>query len=280
MKIQSNRIQKTIYALRNYYSICQRELPWRKKTNNPYHVLVSEVMLQQTQVDRVIPKFKIFITTFPTIQTLANATPASILRVWSGLGYNRRALALGSAARCIVSEYNGKIPRDRNLLQKLPGIGTYTSGAICAFAYNKGEVFVETNIRTVVAHHIYPQHRCISEEMIHDAVCVMLSYAKKKRIQPNTFYSALMDYGAHLKETGISVAHRVAVSTKQKKFSGSVRQARGLIVRTLLEEPHGLSKKAFIKRVTHQKRTSALCALMKDGIVVCEGNTYTLTPTL
>jgi A/G-specific adenine glycosylase len=137
-----------------------REMPWRDNTD-PYFVLVSELMLQQTQVDRVILKFELFMTTFPTIKDLANASLAEVLTTWSGLGYNRRAKFLHEAAQKVVADFNGAIPDNYDALVTLPGIGPNTAGAILAYSFNQPVVFIETNVRTVYFHHFFEDQRLI-----------------------------------------------------------------------------------------------------------------------
>jgi A/G-specific adenine glycosylase len=136
-------------ALMNWFSEAARDLPWRR-TRDPYRIMVAEVMLQQTQVDRVLPKYEAFITHFPTLQALADASTAEVIRLWSGLGYNRRAVNLQRAAREIVERFDGVFPRDVAVLLTLPGIGPYTAGAIACFAFEQDVAFMDTNIRRVI----------------------------------------------------------------------------------------------------------------------------------
>jgi len=137
------------HALMNWFSKAARDLPWRH-TRDPYCIMVAEVMLQQTQVDRVLPKYEAFITRFPTLQALADAPTAEVIRLWSGLGYNRRAVNLQRAAREIVERFDGVFPRDVATLLMLPGIGPYTAGAIACFAFEQDVAFMDTNIRRVI----------------------------------------------------------------------------------------------------------------------------------
>lgn len=127
----------------------QRDLPWRR-TRNPYRILVSEVMLQQTQVDRVIPYYERFLERFPTVHHLAEAPVAEVIRLWAGLGYNRRAVNLQRAAKAVVEEYGGQFPQDVASLRKLPGVGDYTAGAIACFAFEQDVAFADTNMRRVL----------------------------------------------------------------------------------------------------------------------------------
>jgi A/G-specific adenine glycosylase len=126
----------------------RKELPWRQ-SYEPYQILVSEIMLQQTQVDRVIPKFHGFLRAFPTLSDLARAPVAEVIKQWQGLGYNRRGLNLQRSAQKILSDFNGEVPNTQEGLISLPGIGPYTAAAIQAFAFNQPSVVIETNIRAV-----------------------------------------------------------------------------------------------------------------------------------
>jgi A/G-specific adenine glycosylase len=132
-----------------WFAANARDLPWRR-TREPYRILVSEVMLQQTQVDRVVPYYEAFLDRFPTVRALAEAPTAEVIRLWSGLGYNRRAVNLQRTARYVVDERGGEFPRDAEGLRKLPGVGPYTAGAIAAFAYEEDAAFVDTNMRRVL----------------------------------------------------------------------------------------------------------------------------------
>ncbi len=136
-------------ALLNWYRANARDLPWRR-TRDPYRILVSEIMLQQTQVDRVIPKYHAFLETFPTFQALAEAPTAEVIRAWSGLGYNRRAVNLQRTAQAVVERFDGEMPHDLEQLRELPGIGPYTAGAIACFAFEQDVGFFDTNIRRVL----------------------------------------------------------------------------------------------------------------------------------
>ena len=140
-------------ALLGWYGRQGRRLPWRE-TTDPYHVLVSEFMLQQTQVDRVIPKYHAFLSAFPTLAALADAPTADVIRAWQGLGYNRRAVNLQAVARQVIAEHGGVIPADPAVLETLRGIGRYTAGAVACFGYRRDTAFLDTNIRRVI-HRVY-----------------------------------------------------------------------------------------------------------------------------
>lgn len=188
---KTNSIESFQDKVLGYYFANKRNLPWRN-TKDPYRILVSEVMLQQTKVRRVIPKYKAFLRKFPTPQALAQASLKDVLVLWQGLGYNRRAKMLHEAARCVVKEYNGKLPLDRETLETLPGVGPYTAGAICVFAYNQPTVIIETNIRSVYLHFFFKGKESVSDRDILRCIGESL-YVDN----PMEWYSALMDYGSN-----------------------------------------------------------------------------------
>jgi A/G-specific adenine glycosylase len=136
-------------ALLDWYGRHSRDLPWRR-TRDPYHILVSEIMLQQTQVDRVVPKYLAFLEQFPTLADLAAASAGDVIRAWAGLGYNRRALNLQRTAQAVLAEHGGQFPRTLDELQRLPGIGPYTAGAVACFAFERDVAFMDVNIRRVI----------------------------------------------------------------------------------------------------------------------------------
>ena len=148
-KIDDSTIESIRVGLMAWFAANRRDLPWRQ-TRDPYRILVSEVMLQQTQVDRVIPYYERWIDQFPTVEALAQAATSDVIRIWSGLGYNRRAIYLQKTARASVEEHGGSFPTRLEELLKLPGVGPYTAGAIAAFAFEQDVVFQDTNMRRVV----------------------------------------------------------------------------------------------------------------------------------
>ena len=255
------QFRKIVWA--HYKKHGRHDLPWRK-TRNVYHILVSEVMLQQTQVDRVIPFYKNFIKQFPTAKKLADAPLSDVLKVWQGLGYNRRAKMLRGAAEQLVDMPLSK--RRLNLvpeLEKLPGVGPYTASAIVAFAHNEEVVVIETNIRTVIIHHFFPNKKKVSDKEIEKILRQVLPKGRSRE-----WYSALMDYGAHLKCFGISYNSRMIRYAKQSKFSGSLREARGAILR---EFTRGVTSRAHLLELLGQKRRAqmkqALEALLAEGFI-------------
>jgi len=216
----------------SYYREHKRAaLPWRK-SKKPYCILVSEIMLQQTQVDRVIPKYQAFLKQFPTVQKLAAAPLSDVLILWQGLGYNRRAKLLHQCAQVVVHTHKGRFPRDFEALKALPGVGPYTAGAICAFAYNQAVPLIETNIRTVFIHHFFHDKTDVSDAALVRYIALTMDHKN-----PREWYWALMDYGSYLKKTVGNLNVKSKHYVKQSKFQGSDRQIRGAIVRALSEDP-------------------------------------------
>lgn len=248
-----------------------RDMPWRKDAR-AYYVLVSELMLQQTQVTRVIPKFEAFIAEFPDVATLAEAPLADVLRAWTGLGYNRRAKYLKAAAKQITLKYSGEMPNDYKKIKQLPGIGPATAGAIMAYAFNQPIVFIETNVRTVYFHYFFQP-----EEKVSDAQLMPLIEATIDREHPREFYWALMDYGTWLKQMkGKGVNGQSAHYKKQSKFSGSTREVRGQIV-CLLGGSDMTHLELQEKLPLDERLALALAGLIKDGLVVETGEILHLT---
>ncbi|HYF13278.1 MAG TPA: A/G-specific adenine glycosylase [Candidatus Paceibacterota bacterium] len=267
-------IHKLLRDMKGFYRVAGRkELPWRK-TRDPYHILVSEIMLQQTQVDRVIPYYKKFVDKFPDVETLAKAPLGQVLTCWSGLGYNRRAKFLHEAAKAIVKN-GGVFPKDAQSIEALPGVGHYTARAIAAFAFNKPEAFVETNIRTVFIHCCIRGRRKL-DALIADAEILPLvaEALTLSRMKPRDFYSALMDYGAHLKRKGIRLNTRSRHYTKQSKFKGSERELRGMILRTLLEKPATLDE--IVKKVMRRQSevVKVVADLSSEGLIEIENHRF------
>lgn len=204
-------------VLSHYKKHARNHLPWRK-THDPYKILVSEMMLQQTQVDRVIPKYEAFIARFPTAKKLASATLAEVLLLWQGLGYNRRAKYLWEAAK----------QWGETELEELPGVGPYTANAVRVFAYNEPRVLIETNIRAVYIHFLFPNRALVRDSELLPHIRV------PKGVEPREWYAALMDYGSYLKKTVPNPSRKSRHHVRQKKFVGSDRQIRGAILRAHL----------------------------------------------
>lgn len=206
-----------------------REMPWRSDTT-PYFILLSEIMLQQTQVPRVMQKFAEFIEAFPTLEDLAHADFQEVLAHWSGLGYNRRARFLHQTAQKIVD--NGSFPTDEAFLRSCPGIGENTAASILVYAFNQPLIFLETNVRTVLIYtFLHNQTEKIDESVLHDLAKQSL-YAEN----PRQWYWALMDYGTYLKKTEGNFNKMSKKHTTQSKFEGSFRQKRAAVLRCLLQK--------------------------------------------
>ena len=253
------RFQKIVYR---HYASSGRLLPWRE-TRDPYKILISEVMLQQTQVARVIEKYKEFTAIFPTIEILAQARVSKIMKVWQGLGYNRRVLLLKKMAKTVNSKYQGRIPHQRDVLKTLPGIGEATASAVCAFAFNTATVLLETNIRSVFIHHFFPGRR-----KVHDREIFPLITQTLDKRNPRRWYSALMDYGVALKEKYPNPSRRSHHYRKQSRFQGSNREIRGKILKILVNK-NKISGAWLLKSIgTDTQRTKRILRdLEREGLI-------------
>jgi A/G-specific adenine glycosylase len=265
---QIRSFRKKIYT---YYDAHGRDLPWRRRVT-PYHVLVSEIMLQQTQVDRVLGKYREFLTAFPNFKSLAGASLRKLLSAWSGMGYNRRALALKALAQKVLAEHRGRLPLEKEKLLMLPGIGQYTAGAVLAFAFNQPVVFMDTNIRRVFIHEFFRDRTTIRDEEI-----LPLVEKTVDRANPGKWYNALMDYGTMLKQESGNPNRRSAHYTRQRPFENSNRQVRGMILKVLVKESPlsgpQIARKAGIEP---ERVKQNLLQLEKEGFIHKRGNSYSL----
>ena len=210
-----------------------RDLPWRR-TRDPYEIWISEVMLQQTQTARVDGRWQRWLQRFPTVSALAAAEPAEVLEEWQGMGYNRRALALLRAAQAIA-EGGGALPSDARALEALPGIGPATAAGIRAFAFDLPGVYLETNVRAVFLHELFPREEGVSDrELVPLVRATCPADASDPDDDPRTWYYALLDYGAYLKRTVPNPSRRSSGHARQSRFEGSHRQKRAELVRILL----------------------------------------------
>lgn len=237
----------------------------------PYFVLVSEMMLQQTQVPRVLPKFVQFIERFPTVQALAEAPLADVLAQWNGLGYNRRAKYLWQAAQKVMSEFGGAVPTTSGQLVTLPGVGPNTAGAILAYAYDKPVIFIETNIRTVIIHEFFAD----TDHKISDTDIATILQKALPAKNPREWYWALMDYGTHLKATAGGQLHRVQAYKKQSKFKGSRRQIRGQVLKFLIDGAHTSAELAAL--ITDTRLSDVLATLSQEGLITYKNKHWHLT---
>ncbi len=262
----------------DFYHFHKRHFPWRN-IQNPYFILVSEIMLQQTQTSRVTEKYKEFIKVFPTIQSLASASNEEVLRQWQGLGYNRRGLFLKKTAEKITTTYNGTIPDDIEILTTFPGIGYNTACAIVAFAFNKPVVFIETNIRTVFIHHFFADKNSINDKDILPLVTRALhtNVSTQTTITPQDWYYSLMDYGVYIKKHFKNPSRKSNSYSKQSKFEGSKRQVRGEIIRLLLQRGT-ISKNELLSLINREEfeTVEILASLQKEGMITCKNQVYTI----
>ncbi|OGL78248.1 hypothetical protein A3J43_03275 [Candidatus Uhrbacteria bacterium RIFCSPHIGHO2_12_FULL_54_23] len=249
---------------------------WRK-TRDPYKILVSEIMLQQTQVKRVEKFYPKFIGAFPNFRALARAPLKSVLKIWQGMGYNRRAMALKKIAQKIDTEYHGKLPDDIETLKLLPGIGEATASAVIAYAFNRPVAFVETNIRRVFIFYFFTEKHTPSSRLplsrgrsIRDQEILKLVAQTLDRKNPRAWYWALMDYGVMLaareKENPNT---RSARYRKQSRFEGSRRQMRGMVLRLLLAQ--GSATRRELKEFQN-----ALPGLLREGFIKKAKGAYRL----
>jgi A/G-specific adenine glycosylase len=262
--------EKFIKGIYSFYEKHGRgNLPWRK-TTDPYKIWLSEIMLQQTQVDRVVPKYEAFLKVFPTVTKLAKATNSEVLGLWSGLGYNRRALLGLRTAQAVVDTHKGVFPRTMAGLDALPGIGPYIAGAIMAFAYNQPEVLIETNIRTVYIHFYFPK-----KKVVDDAEILPIIERTLDTKNPREWYWALMDYGSDLKKKIPNPSRKSKHHTVQTTFKGSVREIRGDILRTLLSKKKATAK-SLQKNFDTEKFERAIQGLLKEKIIQKKGKKFIL----
>jgi A/G-specific adenine glycosylase len=290
--LRVERVRQLQEAVWEYYRQHGRDLPWRRPepdgSFDPYKILVSEVMLQQTQVTRVVPKYQAFLERFPNIRSLAAASVGDVIKAWNGLGYNRRAKYLWQAAQAI----RGPFPLSLEELVKLPGIGKNTAGAILVYAYNQPLAFIETNIRTVYIHHFFADDTAVDDKEL--LPLVEQTLPKKGKEQPETrihsapgakrktvglshyreWYWALMDYGAYLKQTVGNLNRHSKHYVKQTPFEGSLRQVRGAVLRALAASPMTLSELQAI--VPDSRLGKVLDALAAEGMIHRQGDHLSL----
>lgn len=282
-------------ALLAWFALNRRDLPWRM-TRDPYRILVSEVMLQQTQVDRVIPYYERWLDAFPTIDDLAQAPTSTVIRLWSGLGYNRRAVNLQRTARAVIDQFGGVFPQEESDLRRLPGIGPYTAGAISAFAFEKDVAFLDTNMRRVI-HRLFVGSD-YSMEVASDSELLPIARALVGEGLGWLINQALIEFGAlHCTQrrplcvvcplqtqcrafpriqsdiTNLPPGKRLK---NEGTFEGSNRQLRGRIVdrlrvdhRTTLEVLGSAVKDSFASSDLPWLY-SVVCGLERDGLVQIE----------
>lgn len=264
MKGEMRAFRRAVWA--HYRKAGRHDLPWRK-TRDPYKILVSEVMLQQTQVSRVLPKYKEFLKQFPTVRALAKALLSDVLKVWSGLGYNRRGKYLHEAAKVVVHDFKGDLKEA--LAHPLPGVGPYTRAAVRTFAFNEPHTMIETNIRGAFIHHFFAKKKTVNDREL----LALIEKAAEGQ-DPREWHWALMDYGAHLKKIHPNPTRKSAHYVVQTPFTGSLRQVRGEILQLLTGGSYGdlaLSQKLSFNE---KDMRAALRGLQKDGLVVSEKGSW------
>lgn len=266
------RFKKIVY---DHYHTHGRDFVWRTDTS-PYSILVSEIMLQQTQTSRVAEKYKEWMSVFPDFATLAAAPLKKVLNIWQGLGYNRRAIALHTCAKRILGEFHGVLPKTTEELVQLPHVGPNTAASIAAFAYNTPTVFIETNIRSVFIHFFFKNKKNVDDKKILELVAKTLD---KKN--PREWYYALMDYGVLIKKMYGNPNKKSKQYNKQSAFVGSNRQIRGAIVR-ILTKMQPLSRtqikkeleKAEIPAKNIESINKNLISLASEGFIIKKKHLY------
>lgn len=276
VEITKEQIENFREMVWDHYRVHGRSLPWRTPNDDggfdPYKILVSEIMLQQTQVSRVITKYQIFLDAFPSVGLLAEAPLGDVLRLWNGLGYNRRAKYLHEAARTINTALHGNFPSTADTLSALPGVGKNTAGAIMAYAYDAPAVFIETNIRTVFIHHFYGNGDIVTDRELLSSVRAVLPPENIRQ-----WYWALMDYGTFIKSEVGNASRQSTHHKNQSTFHGSRRQLRGRVIRLLSDAPHSLD--SLQKIIADERLDAVLLDLSSEGLVSCGADGAYSLPT-
>jgi len=258
-------------SIMDNYRSAGRRFPWRE-SRDPYEIMVSEFMLQQTQTERVIPKYEAWLNRFPDIASVAEAGLAEVLSLWVGLGYNRRARYLRETCVALRDSHRSRIPDDPETLVLLPGIGPYTAAAITTFAYGRANAFIETNIRSVYLHFFFQGKKNVTDKEILELVRETLD-----RSNPREWYYALMDYGAELKRKFGNPNRSASGYARQAAFKGSNREARGAIIRYLgSASPASPQEIAKAESIETDRIRRALEGLVKEGLIAERGGRYGL----
>ncbi|OPX73162.1 MAG: G/T mismatches repair enzyme [Methanoregulaceae archaeon PtaB.Bin108] len=267
----AGRIREFQERVYRFYRKNGRDLPWRR-TTVPYEILVSEIMLQQTQVERVCGRYERFLVRFPDFPALAGAELRDVLHEWQGLGYNRRAKSLHATAGIVMGQYEGVLPDNEKVLASLPGIGKATAASIVAFAFNRPSVVIETNIRRVFIHCFFDDQETVSDRDIAPLVA-----ATCDRENPRAWYYALMDLGSSLKTRIPNPNRRSTMYRRQARFEGSDRMIRGRILAFLVGEDR-ISVPDLVSRLESDpgRVESILKTLEKEGFMKNEKGFLTL----
>ena len=271
--IDAHKLVQFQSVIWEFYRVSGRLFDWRH-TDDPYKVVVSEIMLQQTQTFRVAQKYQPFIARFGSFEALASAPLVEVLAYWQGLGYNRRGMYLHKIAQKVVAEYGGHVPNDPQTHEKFPGLGPATARSICAFAFNAPVIFIETNIRAVYIHHFFQSHN-----KVHDKQLLPLLEATLERERTRDWYYALMDYGVYLKKQYINPNRKSAHHATQSKFEGSDRQIRGMIIKYLSTQASmaTLEELKITLAKEDERLEKALAGLCQEGLIVNKNNQYRIT---
>jgi A/G-specific adenine glycosylase len=259
-------------TVRTCYEEYGRDLPWRN-TDDEYRIFISEIMLQQTGVPRVLEKYTPFISRLKSFGTLASAAQGEILSLWQGLGYNRRCIYLKESARKVCEQFSGRLPESERLLCSLPGVGTATARSLLSFCFNRPVVFMETNIRQVFIHHFFP-----GGETVHDRELYPLVERTLDHDNPREWYYALMDYGTMLKKSVGNITIRSSSYRRAEPFEGSMRQLRGTVLKLLLSH-RKLTEKAFseLTGTARERIQDVLLQLEREGFLQKRGPDYSLS---
>lgn len=252
-----------------YHTSPRDLLPWRSAHYlRPYPIMVSEFMLQQTQVKRVIPKFLEFMNVFPTMKSLSNAPQSRVVAMWSGLGYYRRAKYVHVASKQLP---NDDSPWTQEVLESCVGIGSNTAGAIRVYAYNVPEYFIETNIRTVLLYHFFPHDETVPDSVLRNVLTQLVDIEN-----PREFYWAMMDYGASLKRAGNRSARLSAHYKKQTAYEGSDRQLRASILRLLIGSTSPIQVNTIKKQLRDPRTLRLLQTLHQEKMIDLQDNMVSL----
>jgi A/G-specific adenine glycosylase len=257
-------------SILDFYAKHGRRFSWRE-TSDPYHILLSEVMLQQTQTSRVEPKYELFLSLWPDFASLAKAPLDELLFHWKGLGYNRRALNLRKSA-LLTEQWGWTIPADEDAIASLPGVGKATTAALLAFSFQKQSIYLETNIRRVLLTCFYPEAEQVKDKELEQLLALLVSEIEDVK----SWYYALMDYGVLLKALLPNANTRSAHYTRQSVFENSNRQIRGQLIHLLSDTGAKDIQQiaAILSRFDEERIYSCLNDLQKEGFVQKSDGVY------
>ena len=267
--ISEQELRRFRSAVRSFYRSCGRDFAWRK-TRDPYRVFVSEIMLQQTQTQRVAERFPLFLKVFPNLHALARAPQSEVIRAWEGLGYYRRARNLHRAAQAVVELHGGHIPDSYDALRALPGVGAYTAAAVSAFAFDRGVPMIETNIRSVYLYVFFRESSAVSDREILKLVTATMPARNVRE-----WFYALMDLGVELKKQAPRINHASRHHKAQSPFKGSDRRVAAQVLRYIVASARPVSKTAIAKEirrsiedVSGEQIERALVRLEREALIV------------